>query len=95
MYLNYEQVAATAAVQTAAALTVPGNATHAEIQACTNDVRYTMDNATDPTQTLGMVLLTGWHPKLFLIEDLLRIRFTRGAAADGNLNVHYVAGRDV
>lgn len=95
MYLNYQQVASTDAVQTVAALTVPARATHAELQADTNNVRYTMDNATDPDQLVGMVLLVTSEPKLFLIDDIRRIRFHRGAAANGNLNIHYFAGRDV
>lgn len=95
MYLRYEQVAADNTVKTVAALNVHANATLVELQACTNDVRYTMDNATNPTQTSGMVLLTTQPPKTFLIEDLNRIRFTRGAAVDGNLNLHYAAGRNI
>lgn len=95
MFLFYEQVAATDVVQTAAALAIPANATHAELQACTQDVRYTMDNATNPDQAVGMVLDTDNPPKLFLIEDVARIRFHRGAAVDGALNIHYLAGRNV
>jgi len=95
MYLSHEQVAATAAVKDVDDLTVPAKATHAELQADTSDIRYTMDNATDPTQTSGMILLTTEDPMLFLIEDINRIRFTRGSGSNGNLNVHYVAGRDI
>lgn len=95
MYLSHEQVAATAAVNDVDDLTVPAKATHAELQADTSDIRYTMDNATDPTQTSGMILLTTEDPMLFLIEDINRIRFTRGSGSNGNLNVHYVAGRDI
>ena len=95
MYLNFEQVVASNAVKTLTSLTVPANATAAELQADTNPVRYTMDNATNPTQTSGMVMAVADQPKLFLIEDVNRMRFTRGAGADGNLNIHYLAGRDV
>ncbi len=95
MYLSHEQVAATAVVKDVDDLTVPAKATHAELQADTSDIRYTMDAATDPTQTSGMILLTTEDPMLFLIEDIYRIRFTRGSGSNGNLNVHYVAGRDI
>ena len=95
MYLGFEQEAATAVVKTVADLTVPANATGVEIQADTQDVRYTMDDTTNPTQTLGMIFLVTDGPKPFLIDDLLRIRFIRGAGADGNLNFHHFAGRDV
>ena len=95
MYLRYEQVQATAVAQNSAAFTIPGNATQVELQACIQDVRYTMDGVTNPTQTTGMILLVGSDPKLFLIEDLQRIRFIRGAGANGNVNAHYLAGRNV
>lgn len=95
MYLSYQQVAATAVVKTRAALSPPANATFAELQADTQPVRYTMDNVTNPTQTSGMVIAVADKPKWFLIEDILRIRFCRGAAGDGNLNIHYGGGRDV
>lgn len=94
-YLLHEQVAATSSVKTVSALNIPGNATHAEIQADTVDVRYTMDDTNNPTQTAGMIFAITSEPKLFLIEDVKRIRFARGAGSDGNLNFHYIAGRDV
>lgn len=93
MYLSFQQVTATASVKTVANLTVPPAATHAELQASGQDVRYTMDDATDPTQTSGMVLATTHEPKTFLIEDVRRVRFVRGAGSDGALNVHFLAGR--
>lgn len=95
MYLSHEQVSATASVKTASALTIPAKATHAELQADTSDIRYTMDNTTDPTVSSGMVLLTTEDPALFLIEDVYRIRFIRGSGTNGNLNIHYIAGRDI
>ena len=95
MYLSYEQVVATDTVKTVADLTVPANATMAELQADTNPVRYTMDGAVDPTVSSGMVIAVADMPKTFLIEDINRIRFIRGAGANGNLNIHYAAGRDV
>lgn len=95
MYLGFEQVVADGTVKTAAALTPPAKATHAELQADTNDIRYTMDNATNPSSTSGMVMATTHDPKQFQIDDVKRIRFTRGGGADGNLNVHYFAGRDI
>ncbi len=92
-YSSYEQVAATAVVKTGADLSFLGNDAKAEVQADTNDIRYTMDGTTNPTQTSGMVLLTTEPPKLFLKEDLLNIRFVRGADTNGNLNIHYLTGR--
>lgn len=95
MYLSYQQVVTNDTVKTVANLTVPARATAAELQADTQPTRYTMDGATDPTQTSGMVIAVADTPKLFLIEDILRIRFIRGAAGNGNLNIHYLAGRDI
>lgn len=95
MYLGFEQVAATNAVKTVSDLTIPASVTMAELQASGQDVRYTMDNTTNPTQTSGMVLLTTSEPKLFLVQDIRRIQFIRGAGIDGNLNIHYAAGRDI
>ncbi len=57
-YLAFEQVVADASVDSITELTVPNNATHAELQASVNHVSYTMDGSTDPTQTAGMFLLT-------------------------------------
>lgn len=95
MYLSYEQVAATSTVKTQSDLTIPENASHAELQADTSDIRYTMDNSTDPTQATGMVLQPEDQPKQFVIDDIRRIKFVRGSGSDGKLNIHYFAGRDV
>jgi len=95
MYISYEQVVANPVVKMGAALTIPANATQAELQASVAGIAYTMDNATNPTETSGMILLVTDAPKLFLIEDLLRIRFIRFGVANANLNIHYIAGRDV
>jgi len=94
-YLSYEQIAVSNAVLDVGDLTVPARATHAELQADTSNVRYTMDGATDPTTTSGMLLLTTSDPKLFLIRDVRNIRFIRNGGVDGRLNIHYSAGRDV
>ncbi len=96
MYLSFEQVVADASVDTVAELTIPSGATHAEIQADTQDVRYTMDDSTAPTQTLGMIFdaTNPTVPKSFVIDDIRRIRYTRGAGSDGNLNIHYFGGRN-
>lgn len=97
VYLSYEQVPATPDhVRDADNLSIPANATWAELQAVDNHIRYTMDDSTDPTAGLGMLLLTTSDPKFFLIEDIRRIKWISGAAgADAELNVHYGAGRDV
>ncbi len=95
MYLSYEQVVVSNVVLTAAALTIPNNVTGVQLQADTADVRYTMDDATNPTVASGMILLTTEPPAEFLIEDLQRIRFIRSGGVDANLNVHYFAGADI
>jgi len=95
MFIGYEQVLATNVVKAIAAFpNMPANATQVELQADTQNVRYTMDGSA-PTQIRGMLFLTTEPPKLFLIEDFIRIRFVRGAASDGFLSAHYSAGRDV
>ena len=101
MFLSYQQKTVSNVVPTAADLTIPANATGAILQAETQNIRYTMDNSTDPTQTKGMLLraavatYTADPPQQFTVEDLLRIRFVRGAGSDAVLNIHYFAGRDV
>ncbi len=94
MYLSCQRIAATATVKTVSDLTVPAEATHAELQADGAAVNYTMDDTTEPSTTLpfGMILRTTDAPKLFLIEDIRRIKFV-GTAGTSGLNVHYV-GRD-
>lgn len=94
-YLSYEQVAVSNAVKDVDDLTLPAEATHAELQADTNAIRYTMDGTTDPTTSTGMLLLTTSDPKLFLLEDVKNIKVIRNGASDGKLNIHYCAGRDI
>lgn len=95
-FLLFEQVEISDTVLTGSVgLSPPANATHAEIQADTQDIRYTMDGATDPTQTFGMILNTGDIPKFFALEEIKLGRFVRGAGSDAKLNLHYFAGRDV
>ena len=94
MYVGFEQVAAGAAAKTVSDLTIPGNAIGAEIQADTQNVNYTCDG-TAPTATAGMAFVTTMEPKFIRIEDLRRIKFIQNAVGVGNLNIHYVAGRDV
>jgi|19_taG_2_1085344.scaffolds.fasta_scaffold00224_3 hypothetical protein len=93
-YLLYEQEAISTVVKTVSDLAPPANATHCELQADTQNIRYTMDG-TAPTVTAGMVLLTTSEPKSFLIADLKAIKFIRSGGADAVLNVHYFAGRDI
>ena len=94
-YLSYEQVAVSNTVLTSSSLTIPANATRAELQADTSNIRYTMDGATDPTVASGMLLLTTSDPMDFPIGDILNLRFIRNGGSDGNLNVHYSSGRNV
>lgn len=95
MYLSFQQVTADGTVKTSSALTVPAKATHAELQASSQDVRYTMDGTTAPSSSSGMVFSTSHEPKQFLIEDVRNLKFTRGSGSDGQLGIHYFAGRDV
>ena len=96
MYILCERIASTAAVQTAAALEMPPRATQAELVADTQNIRYTMDNQTAPAAGgPGMILKTTDEPKLFLIEDLRRIKFIADSGGAGGLNIHYLAGRDI
>ena len=94
MYLRCERVTAVAQEKSVLALNPPDNATHVEIQADTQNVRYTMDGSIT-SATLGMLFVASAVPKLFLIEDLKQIRFRRATGSDGALNFHYLAGRDV
>lgn len=94
-YIRHERISATGAVKTVTSLDIPKEATSARLQSDTVDVRYTMDGATDPSATSGMVLVNGLDPEDFLIQDVQKIRFTRGGAQDGGLNVHYYCGREV
>ena len=95
MFLGYEQVTAGAAAKDVDDLTIPAGATHAQLQASGQSVSYTMDGTTVPTQTAGMFLLVAAPPQDFTIDDILRIKFVRGAGSDGQLNIHYFGGRDV
>jgi hypothetical protein len=93
MFIGYQQVAVTGALLTRTDLVIPANATSVILQADTNNIRYTMDGS-NPTQVRGMVLVAGLPPEEFLIENLYRIRFTRGAAADAVLNLHYSGSQE-
>lgn len=100
-FLGFEQVAATAVVKDIADLTVPSRCDRVMIQADTQNVRYIMIPPANrpPTSALaqgvGMVFVVGLAPEEFLVEDLKNIQFTRGAGSDGNLNIHYYAGRNI
>ncbi len=92
-YLSHERIIATGAVKNDTAFNIPDIATHVELQALVQPVNYTMDGSSNPNATTdGMSLLITEPPKLFLIQDLKNIRFTRGAGSDGNLNLHYIGG---
>ncbi len=93
--IGFERVRAGPGVQTVAALTVPGNCTHVEVQADTADIRYTLDGATDPSHAVGFIFEAGAVVTTpILREDLANIRFIE-AGANAWLSVHYYAGRDV
>lgn len=92
MYVHFEQVAATAVIKSVNDLNPHRLATHAELQADTQNVYYTMDGLTPPTAGAtgsGMLLRTTDPPKTFLMDDVRNIKFCRGAGSDGKLNIHY------
>ena len=90
MFTRYEQIDVGAVAKDVAALTIPPTATHAELQADTGSVRYTMDG-TAPSSSFGMLLLVTERPQGFLVEDLRRIQFIQGSGA-AKLNIHYYSG---
>jgi hypothetical protein len=92
-YISFEQITCPSNMRTVAHLTVPATATHVEIQAEAQNVRYTMDG-TVPTATLGMLFVANAVPKTFLIDDLRTIRFIR-VANGAVLNFHYFRGGSV
>jgi len=91
MFIKFERVAVSSVVKTVTDLSVPATATRAHIQAeAASGVRYTMDAATNPTTSSGMVLRPTSDPLDFLIEDVKRIRFIRDGSTDTALLIHYV-----
>ena len=88
MFIGYEQIAVSTSVLDVDDLTIPSGTSHAELQAGTNHVAYTMDG-TAPTSSTGMLLLTTEPPRLFLIEDVLRMKFIQRTGG-GTLNIHYI-----
>ena len=98
MFIGFEQIAVSTSVLKFSDLVnaVKSQATYVELQADTHHVRFTMDGATDPTTSAGMLLLITEPPRQFLGEDLKNIRFIRDGAADCKLNIHYgVVGRQI
>jgi hypothetical protein len=104
MYLSFVQITVSTSVVTVPDNVIPSNATHVDVQADTQDIRYTMDDSTDPTANSGMILHSdhaggvtgiGGPPITFLVEDIRRGRFIRDGASDAELLLHFFAGRDV
>jgi len=96
MIIGYERVIADATVKTATAFSIPDRATRAIVQCEDFNVRFTMDNATDPSASVGFLMQQGtWYE--FPIEDFKRIRFTvkNGGTNQAPMNIHYATGRDV
>lgn len=88
-FLSYERVQAVpGGAQTAAALTIPSTCQRAQLQADTADIRYTCDNATNPTAAVGMLLVADEPPQWMEVEDLQRMRFI-SVGAVGGLSLHY------
>jgi hypothetical protein len=96
MYVGYAQMTSTAGVQTIPEALIPPKATHAELQADTQNIRYTAcKTPVDPTSARGMLFLTTEPPKFMVIDEVRLLRFTSGAGGAGNLNIHFIAGRDI
>lgn len=94
MYIGYDSVLANDVARNNSLLNIPANAVGAMVRATTAAVRYTCDGVTDPTTSLGMILRVADPPFHMLIEDLVRIRFCRDGATDGELLVQYYGPRD-
>jgi hypothetical protein len=95
-FVAHRQVAVTNVELSANALNVPVACRmggYVMLQAETQNVRYTMDGETHPSQSVGMILVAGNAPEMFTMEDFLRIRFIRGAGSDAVLNAHFGASR--
>lgn len=98
MFLKYQQVDVTTAVKTFADLPSPlppYGMSGAMLQAETQNVRYTCDNGTNPTSSVGMLLITGLAATEFTFDDMKRIRFILAAGASGKLHIHWFGGREV
>lgn len=96
MYLGHATVASSATEKNYNNFPpAPTGTTHAELQADTQAVRCTFDGETHPSTTVGVILLTTEPPRLFQIDDILRIRFVQGSGGAGNLNVHWIGPRRI
>ncbi len=95
MFLSYQQIASAVLPKRGTDVAIPGNATGVCIQAETQNIRYTMDNVTIPTTTVGMVLVAGTDAKEFLMEDFRRLQFIAGSGGVGTLHCHFFGGRDI
>jgi len=82
--LGYEQVTGLTAAKT---LTIPTGARVVALQAQDQDIRW-RDDGTDPTATVGMILIAGDRPFLYNGNDLTALSFFE-AAATAILNVTY------
>ena len=93
MYTHFNQVAVDSTVKgysqciVGVPADVQNEATGVELQADTANIRYTMDNSSNPSGSLprGMILLTTEPPRKFLKEDIVRMRFTCASAAGLNI----------
>ena len=79
---GYEQITGLSSVKT---LTVPADAQFALIQVESKDVRW-RDDGTDPTASVGMLLLA--NQDIWYANDLSKLKFIE-TAASAKLNVAY------
>lgn len=96
MFIGYQQIAVGGEVKDSTAFTnsfLTAANGGAELQAETDNIRYTMDG-TNPTKQTGMLLIAGTAPISFLIEDIRRIKFVQANTA-AKLNVHFYSGRNI
>lgn len=97
MFIRYEihdiGLSGTEIKKASSHFSIPQIATHAMLQAETGTIRYTMDDVTQPSVSVGMRLPPG-KPVLFLIENIKRMRFCNESALAGKLHIHYLAPRE-
>ena len=89
MYVDFQSVDTDGTVQDSDEFDDVVDARYVELQASGNHIAYTMDGETDPSETIGMRLLTTSDPKTFAIEDFNNIKFLQLTGAS-QLNAHFI-----
>jgi hypothetical protein len=94
MFLHFQSILVNGNVKDADDLEIPDRCTGAQIMAIDNDIRYTMDGSTTPSDSVGMVLMKGDAPKEFDLDDLRNMKFIRGTSSNAYLGIHFRGVRD-